>query len=65
MTFATGVAVFAVVLLGVAALELLARRGRRGHATMADMGRWLRGHPLMRWALLGSWAFTGWHFFVR
>jgi len=65
MTFAMGVAVFALVLGAVPVLDGFARRGWRHHATLADMGRWLRRHPFMRWALLASWAFTGWHFFVR
>jgi hypothetical protein len=65
MTAVVGVMVFAFIALGVIGLESHARRRGHPQATMTDVGRWLRGHPVMRWALLVSWGFVGWHFFVQ
>ena len=62
---AVGVAVFALIAVGVIGLEGRARRGGHPHATLTEVGRWLRSHRVMRWALLISWGFVGWHFFVQ
>ncbi len=56
---------FALIAVGVIGLEGHARRRGHPHATLTDVGRWLRSHPVMRWALLVSWGFVGWHFFVQ
>ncbi|HEX2384780.1 MAG TPA: hypothetical protein VHI95_19200 [Acidimicrobiales bacterium] len=65
MTATIGVAVFALIAVGVVGLEAVARRSGHPHATMTEVGRWLRSHRVMRWALLISWGFVGWHFFVQ
>lgn len=65
MTGAIGVAVFAAIAGAALALELTARRRWHGHVPLPAVMRWLRRHPVMRWALLVAWGFVGWHFFVR
>jgi hypothetical protein len=65
VTVVIGVSVFALIAFGVIGLEWLAQRAGHPHASMTELGRWLRSHRLMRWALLVSWGFTGWHFFVQ
>jgi len=65
MTAPIGLAVFALIAVGVIGLEGRARRGAHPRATLTEMFRWLRSHRVMRWALLISWAFVGWHFFVQ
>jgi hypothetical protein len=65
MSAVLGVTVFALIALAVIGLEARARHAGHPHATMTEVGRWLRSHRVLRWALLVSWAFTGWHFFVQ
>ena len=65
MTAVLGFSVFGLIAAGTLTLEGAARRAGHPLATMTEVGRWLRRHRVMRWALLVSWAFTGWHFFVR
>lgn len=65
MTFSLGVAVFALVAVLVIGGEIVCRASRGRYATLPEIGRWLRGHAVLRFVLFVSWAFSGWHFFVR
>jgi len=65
MTSAVGFAVFAVIGVLALALDTLGRLRLAEHASLRDVGRWLRRHPYLRWTLLLSWGFVGWHFFVQ
>ncbi len=38
---------------------------RPRYATLGGIVRRMMRHPVMRWVLWASWAFVGWHFFVR
>jgi hypothetical protein len=35
------------------------------YATLGSIVRGMMRHPFMRWAVWASWAFVGWHLFVR
>ena len=35
------------------------------YATLGSIVRGMMRHPFMCWAVWASWAFVGWHLFVR
>jgi hypothetical protein len=65
LTGVLGGSVFALVAALAITLELAAQRRRHRHVSLVEVFRWLRRHALMRWALLVSWGFVGWHLFVQ
>lgn len=65
MSAAVHVAGFAALLAAAVALELRARLGPPGRASLSDVADTLTRHPPGRAAALAGWLWLGWHLFVR
>ena len=63
MTRGATLAGYAVILLGLAVQELLARR--HGGASLGLLVASLKARPPVRWLLLAAWLWLGWHLFAR
>lgn len=56
---------FAVLVAAMVVLEILARLGRGGRATLGDVVEITVRHPAGRAVALLSWLWVGWHLFAR
>lgn len=65
MSGAVHIAGFAALLAAAVTLELRARRGPPGTASLSDVPDVLTRHPTVRAAALIGWLWLGWHLFVR
>jgi hypothetical protein len=56
---------YATIAAGWVAWAVFTMAQRPRYATLGGIVRRMTRHPLMRWAVWASWAFVGWHLFVR
>ena len=56
---------FAVLVAAAVTLELSARLGRPGVASLGDVADAVTAHPVGRATALAVWLWLGWHLFVR
>jgi hypothetical protein len=64
-TSAFSYAIYAVIAASWVAWGVFTQVERPRYATLGSIVRGMMRHPLMRWAVWASWAFVGWHLFVR
>ena len=65
MTRAIGVGVFAAIALACVALDLFNRRQDHRGPNFTDLLTWLQARRVGQFVVFFTWAFAGWHFFVR
>ncbi len=57
--------IYSVIAASWVAWGVFTQVERPRYATLGGIVRRMMRHPLMRWAVWASWAFVGWHLFVR
>jgi len=65
MTRAIGLAVFGLIAISAVAYETRSRLPSSDSPTLRQALDWLQARPVGEVAVFVTWAFTGWHFFVR
>jgi len=58
-------AIYAVIAASCVGWAVFTRVERARYATVGGIMRRMLRHPVMRWAVWATWAFVGWHLFVR
>jgi hypothetical protein len=58
-------AIYAVIAASWVAWGAFTRIARPRYATLGGIVRRMMRNPVMAWAVWASWAFVGWHLFVR
>ena len=65
MTRAIGLAVFGLIAISAVAYETRSRLPSSDSPSLRQALDWLQARPVGEVAVFVTWAFTGWHFFVR